>query len=92
MYLITGARNCFDVIENWESYPKALRKVKNTILHFRRQHPQLQHLAEACGPSATRTPPSVALIDELRARVARKLGLDPRGADRHHDASPWRLL
>ena len=88
---MAGARNCYDVIDNWETYPKALKKVKNTILHFRRQHASLQRLADACGPTACRTPPPEEIVSELRARVARKLGLDPAVADQHHDASPWRF-
>ena len=66
-------------------------KVRNAILYFRASHSELQHLADACGPSASRAPPSANLIDDLRHRVARKLGLTAGDADRHHSASPWRF-
>ena len=69
---MVGARNCFDVISEWPSYTKAMKGIRNTILHFRKQHESLQQLAEVCGPNAKRTPPSDDLIRDLRHRVARK--------------------
>ena len=68
-----------------------MKKVRNTILHFRRQHSELQGLVDACGSSPSRPPPSASLISELRVRVGRKLGLAPATADAHHPASPWRF-
>ena len=65
-------------------------KIRNTVLAFRRARPSLQRLADACGPQASRPPPSSGLVSELRHRIARKLGLQPRDADLHHVASPWR--
>ena len=67
-----------------------MRKVRNTILHFRRQRPELQGLPGACGSSPSRSPPSPELIADLRAHVARKLGLSESSAEAHHPASPWR--
>ena len=67
-----------------------MRRIRNTILHFRLQHESLQQLAHACGNGASRAPPSDSLITELRSRVARKIGLSPEQADLHHPASPWR--
>ena len=66
-------------------------KIRNVLLQFRACHRELQHLADACGPSASKAPPPAALIDTLRRRVARKLGLDSSDADLHHVASPWRF-
>ena len=86
-----GARNTRDVIDRWPEYPAAMDKIRNVLLQFRACHHELRHLADACGPSASRAPPPTALIDTLRRRVARKLGLDSSDADLHHVASPWRF-
>ena len=68
-----------------------MKRIRNTILHYRQQQPSLQRLADACGPNASRSPPDDQLIAELRGRVARKIGLSPDRADLHHPASPWRF-
>ena len=60
-------------------------------MHFRPAHPELRHLADVCSPSSARSPPSEALIADLRGRVARKLGLSAADAEAHHPASPWRF-
>ena len=86
----TGARNARDVIDAWPGYTKTLRRVRNTILQFRRCCPEVQDSAAACGSSPSKSTPSSATISALRTRVARKLGLDPDSADHTHPASPWR--
>ena len=68
-----------------------MQKVRNTILHFRGQHSSLHRLTDVGGASPSRSPPPDDLIDELRARVARKLGLDSVSTQAHHPASPWRF-
>ena len=88
--LSLGARNAYDVISDWPKYQEAMKKVRNTILHFRKQHAELQGLTGACGSTPSRPPPSSDLVANLRARVARKLGLSPGSAEEHHPASPWR--
>ena len=87
----TGARNAQDIIDAWPSYVGSLKKVRNTILQFRRTCTEVQDLVYACGPSASRSPPSAKTIEALRGRVARKLGLSAEVAALSHPASPWKF-
>ena len=58
------------------------------LLMARAKHPELAGLHPTFGASATKEPPPVQLLHELRLEVAKVFGLRAAAAEEHHWASP----
>ena len=85
-----GARNAYQVIEQWPAYVETMTPIKDLILKEVRKNPELQGLARACGESPERSPPSLAAVAKLRLKIGRLLGLSKSKTQATHAASPWR--
>ena len=52
--------------------------IRKLLLKEIRRNPDLQSLADACGESPTRQPPSLSLVAKVRNKVGRLLGLSKK--------------
>ena len=70
-----GMRNPFTVVEQWPRLAQAMDPVYRTLRDFLKRNPRARDLWRACGPGASRRPPSEELITEARESVAIALHL-----------------
>ena len=87
---ITGARNTFDVVNSWPELVSAMDPIRHILCQEVCRQPELQGVAQACGPNPSRSPPSEDLVAAVRAKVGRLLKIPSNRVEDHHEASPWR--
>jgi hypothetical protein len=65
--------------------------LRDLLLECHAAHPSLHNLAQVCGPSPSRDPPSTSDVAALRKTVNKALGLSSKALEARHVASPWRF-
>ena len=85
-----GARDPADLADRWPKLWEVMGKVAVTILEHRDKTHELQDLHRCFGDAPARSPPGDDVVREVRAEVARALGVDPSRGEHHAEASPWR--
>jgi len=86
-----GMRDPACLEHTWESLWEAMAPIGALLLEARAADVRLQNLHEAFGDSPTRPVPPDDVVDALRVRVGRLLGLDAADCAARHPASPWRF-
>jgi hypothetical protein len=87
---LAGMRNPASVCKVWPDLVSTMLPVRKALLAWHGSHPEFHGLGGVCGATPSRDPPSEQAVAELRAQVAKAVGLTAAQGEEHHPASGWR--